>query len=418
MTSKKDKATLKKLDSRLVAAAKDIKILTSIAWPVSAGRKFLNGWDNGSPKLPVIKYPEISFTEQKRELKKIAAAAPETHPIGVFIKDTAKSYIQAAQMIESRGKKRFTELSKQVYGSPKDAIGQGQLTHLKAAKAIINLTKDTEAFCAIPEAEYCITPDIVVEAIKKACKEVFTDREISVVIDDSVTAKAAAGRSRIRIRASTCFSDYDIEQLIEHECFVHTLTAINGREQFNFKSFSLGAPRTTRTQEGLAVFAELITTSIDVRRLRRIALRVAAIERALAGENFIDIFSYFLKRGISKTEAFQSASRIFRGGNVKGKIAFTKDAVYLAGLTEVHTFLRKAISSGKLNYPHYLFAGRLTLSDILNLEECFTEGLIDNPRYEPPWIKHRPQLVAFLTYSSIINRINLGNITLEDFRVV
>ena len=36
----------------------------------------------------------------------------------------------------------------------------------------------------------------------------------------------------------------------------------------------LGAPRTTRTQEGLATFAEIITGAIDISRLRRIALRV------------------------------------------------------------------------------------------------------------------------------------------------
>ena len=44
---------------------------------------------------------------------------------------------------------------------------------------------------------------------------------------------------------------------------------------------SLGSPRTTKTQEGLATFAELITSSIDLARLRRIALRIPAVHMGL-----------------------------------------------------------------------------------------------------------------------------------------
>ena len=68
--------------------------------------------------------------------------------------------------------------------------------------------------------------------------------------------------------------EMDIHQLIQHEGFVHMLTAINGRSQPNLGSLGLNAPRTTRSQEGLATFGELITRSIDLGRLRRIALRI------------------------------------------------------------------------------------------------------------------------------------------------
>ena len=54
----------------------------------------------------------------------------------------------------------------------------------------------------------------------------------------------------------------------------------------------LGAPRTTRNQEGIAVLAELITNSIDISRLRLIALRVMAVQGALDGADFIDIFRF------------------------------------------------------------------------------------------------------------------------------
>src|SRR6185436_6587157 len=114
---------------------------------------------------------------------------------------------------------------------------------------------------------------------------------------------------------------------------------------------SLGAPRTTRTQEGLATLAELITSSIDLSRLRRIALRIKAIGMAMEGADFLEVFSYFLESGQDQLESYQSAMRVFRGGDVRGGICFTKDGVYVQGLILVNTFLRKAIQTGRVDFP-------------------------------------------------------------------
>src|SRR5690606_6561123 len=149
---------------------------------------------------------------------------------------------------------------------------------------------------------------------------------------------------------------------------VHTATTLNGRVQPHIKSLGLGSPRTTGTQEGLATFAELITASMDLSRLRRLALRIKAVAIAGAGADFIEVFEFFLANGQSEDESFQSAARIFRGGNVRGGVYFTKDIVYLRGLFSVHTFLRKAIEARKIEYPSYLFVGRLTLGDVVHLE--------------------------------------------------
>ena len=124
----------------------------------------------------------------------------------------------------------------------------------------------------------------------------------------------------------------------------------------------------------------------------------------------------FLNAGEQEFEAFQSASRVFRGGKTTGLVAFTKDAVYLAGLTDVHTFLRKAIFNGKLNYPQYLCAGRISLGDVSELEECFLDDIISKPLYQPEWLKNRASLTAFLLYSSFLNKAKLKDIELPDFK--
>jgi uncharacterized protein (TIGR02421 family) len=255
----------------------------------------------------------------------------------------------------------------------------------------------------------------VVNELQEQANAMFADHAVKVVLDPNLASKAAAGARRVRIRSCTCFSPLDVPQLTQHECFVHTLTALNGREQKYLKSMGLGAPRTTRTQEGLALFAELVMGVIDVNRMRRIALRVTAVQAALDGADFIEIFELFLNAGENNFEAFQSAARVFRGGKATGSVAFTKDAAYLAGLTDVHTFLRKAIHDGKLNYPVYLCAGRLAIGDVIELEEYFINEIITHPTYKPQWIENRPCLTAFLLYSTFLNRVHLKDIQLPDF---
>ena len=61
---------------------------------------------------------------------------------------------------------------------------------------------------------------------------------------------------------------------------------------------------------------------------------------ALDGADFIELFTFFLDAGQWEEESVKSVQGIFRGGAVKGVVVFTKDAVYLQGLIEVHTFLR------------------------------------------------------------------------------
>ena len=189
-----------------------------------------------------------------------------------------------------------------------------------------------------------------------------------------MAAKAAAGSKKVKIRGGAMFSRNDLDQLTNHEAFVHTTTVLNGKKQPLLTSMALSAPRTTKTQEGLATFSELATYSMDMNRLRRIALRVNAVQAALDGADFVDLFRFFLDAGQSLEESYQSAQRVLRGGDPAGGAAFTKDAVYLEGLALVHTFLTKAIADNRPGLIPDLFAGRLTLGDVVSLQPLFDDG--------------------------------------------
>ena len=403
------------LDARLVEAAKNVKILSSLEWPPALGVSFLASWRAGSPELPAISYSGKDFSKAAEGLKDIITSCDREHPIGAYIADTAESYIVATAMLNGMGTAAFTELSVQLYGSPEQPIGPSGVTVLEAADHFLAATESFIGTTKIAEDAYCVLPSVVAEELHRTIAPVFHKHPVEIVIDPSLASKAAAGARKIRIRGSTCFSWMDIPQLIQHEAFVHTLTMLNGREQPHLKSFGLGAPRTTRTQEGLALFAELITSSIDLSRLRRIALRVKAVNMAMQGADFIQVFRFFLESGQNELESFYSTMRVFRGGDVRGRLVFTKDVVYLEGLVFLETFLRKSIQSGKSSFIRNLFSGRLTLGDVVTLEPYFEDGTIAAPLYQPAWAQNVACVTAFLLYSNFTKRIDLERVSLTDF---
>ncbi len=104
-----------------------------------------------------------------------------------------------------------------------------------------------------------------------------------------------------------------------------------------------------------------------------------------------------------------------RGGDPAGGAAFTKDAVYLEGLALVHTFLTKAIAENRPGMIPDLFAGRLTLGDVVRLQPLFDDGTVAQPRYVPPWAQGMNRLSAYLVFSTYANRIRLERVELDRF---
>ena len=400
-------------DQQLVAASKGIKILSTLGWGEEVCQEFLDNWHKKSTKMPQVAYPKFDYVEEKDALQKIIAATSEEHPVGAYIIETAKSYQIAAQMLEGLGTAAFRECSEVLYGRPDEKLGR--VSNLELADDFIKITSDFSAMMDFVDDTGVIQSEDTAAQIKSRADAFFQDYKIKVLVDDKLTSKAAAGSERVRIRSRSSFSTQEVEQLIQHEVFVHSATMLNGRKQPWLKSMGLGSPRTTATQEGLATFAELITGTMDLARLRRIALRIQGIQRALQGADFVETFKFFLESGQSDRESFQSAARIFRGGDIKGVNIFTKDCVYLKGLLSVHTFLRKAIQERKLDYPQRLFAGRMTIGDVIRLDGSFADGWVVPGRYLPPWVANRQGLATYLCYNAFSNRLQLEEVRLEDF---
>lgn len=404
---------IKELDEAIVKSSKKIKVLNALAWPAGEEYTFLENWHNGNLKLPRIELPKPDVMANVATLEKIAEKCDSNDPVEKYLKETARSYGLAGRMISAIGTTEFTRYSMQLYGRPDRKYKNQTLTAVDAAKFFLEVTDNLLGNAHVEPLDTNISALEFAGWLRAEVDEFFAQDTVEVVIDPNMSSKALAGATRIRVRGSAVFSQLDKDQLLFHEAYVHTATQLNGKKQPNLKSLGLGAPRTTRTQEGIAVLAELITNSIDISRLRRIALRVIAVQMALDGADFIELFKYFVEAGQTETESVRSAQRIFRGGAVKGGVVFTKDAVYLSGVLEVHTFLRIAIRDNRPDLVNNLFAGRLTIADAVRLAPMFNQGWLKPPVYIPTWASDLRRLSAMIAYSAFIGNIKINDIKVE-----
>ncbi|MEO7432967.1 MAG: tyrosine/phenylalanine carboxypeptidase domain-containing protein, partial [Dokdonella sp.] len=326
------------LDTRLAVATRGIRMLDSLSWPASAQHGFVTAWNAGRARLPVVEYARFDFSAVRDELRAIANAADPAHPVGDYIRRSAESWCIATELLESMGTSSITHHSAKLFGRPEDRVPGAKLTHLDAARHFIAIADEYDSGALLNGAGIDMSAETLRDELQGRLDLFFGVGVVSVETDPTLIAKAAAGATRIRLRSSTRFTPYDREQLLAHEAFVHSLTALNGRGQPNLKSLARASPRTIATQEGLAVFAELMSGSIDIARMKRIGLRILGIDMAIRGADFIEVFRFFMDAGQTANDSFSSSQRVFRGAPVTGGAAFTKDAVYLHGLLSVHTF--------------------------------------------------------------------------------
>ena len=397
------------LDARMARAARGIRLLSLVSWPASEQQAFLASLDGNNPSLPAYQYPKHDFSDARREFDAIAAAADPTHPLGIYLIESAHSWGLAAELLEHLGTPRVTDLSVALFGKPEHVLPGGATTR-EAANHFIDIANELDQELLAPSEQVAISATSLALQLQAALDDYFDARVITVELDPDLIAKAAAGPNRIRLRAGAAFSDYDRHQLLQHEAFVHSLTALNGQQQTVLPSLSLSSPRTTATQEGLAVFAEQITGSIDIERMKRVSLRIEAVAMALEGADFLQVFRYFQDAGQDRVESFTSAQRVFRGVPTTGGYAFTKDTVYLRGLIGVHTFFRWALKHGKLRLCRMLFAGKMTLADVQRFEPLFDSGDLAPPRWLPEWVARANGLAGMLAFSLFANRIRLEQI--------
>lgn len=407
--------------SALRDAEQPLRILGLLAWPMSVRERFL---ERGGQELPRVDYPDIDTTAVDAALTRARPLIAQTGPAREWFERTADRLDVAARMLRSIGRPGFFEASRELYGSPAEALPDSSDSPLQLAKRLRRIIDGLNHLDLGAPDDPSASDRQVARRMRAAVTRFFGEEAPAVEIVETLSANATAGADRIRIRAGARFTDRDVEQLVHHEAGIHVATALNGRAQDALPILASSHPGTTRTQEGLAVFAEFITGGMDVDRLGRLADRVLAIQMAVDGADFIEVYDRFLEQGrtaaarqaVQPTDealqrsAFEQARRVFRGGMLSGGAPFTKDIVYLDGLLRVHDFLRSLVAAGRADVLQLLFCGKLSLSDVPVLCELAEMGLLRAPKFLPRWAADRRFLVSYLAYSGFLGRVRMGRV--------
>lgn len=406
MTAEKEANRIRHVSDLLYRATQSIRILNHIGWNSKVREQF---FATNAQELPVVSYPQFDISTPL-EIITEARKFINNSTVDSWLTRQANFIENSAKMLSSCGTADFFKYSSELYGKPLDVLPDNVSTpHALATHFDEHIQSLAHIDLGAPHPAI-FTADTVAAEMEKAVKQIFNHDAPEVVIVDELSANALASFNRISIRRSARFSDKDIDQLINHEAHIHVATSLNGLAQNDLRILGAGHPGTTKTQEGLAVFSEFITGSIDFDRMRRLADRVLAIQMSIDGADFIDVYQYFLDRTASKEQAYENARRVFRGGVLTGGAPFTKDIVYLDGLLRVHNFIRAIVSSGRVDCLKLLFCGKLDIEDIPILYELSSLGLCQTPRYLPPWAKDIRYLLCYLTYSSFLEGMEHGTV--------
>lgn len=387
----------------LRSAERPVRLLSTLAWPAEIRQRF---FDRKAAELPRPVYPKFDAAPTFAAVSRARRSIATGHPVEDWLARLADVIEGGARMLAGIGTPAFFRQSRLLYGAPTDPLRDESSNSLELARSFHLVLDDLTHVDLGAPPDACVLADAVAAEMTSVVRQQFGEQAPVVEVVDQLSANALAGARRIRIRRGACFTDRDVAQLIQHEAFVHVGTSLNGLLQEELPILAAGHAGTTRTQEGLAVFAEFISGSIDLDRLRRLADRVVAIQMSIEGGDFLDVYRFFLEQSGNEGQSFENARRIFRGGNVEGGAPFTKDCVYLDGLLRVHSFLRSIVTMGRADCLRLLFCGKLDIEDMPALVALSEAGMCRPPRYLPPWATDLRFLIAYLAYSRFLNTID------------
>ncbi|MCC6809045.1 MAG: DUF1704 domain-containing protein [Deltaproteobacteria bacterium] len=415
--TRETRALIERASPILREAAKKTSLLGAIAWPVEVEERFFAA---KAARLPDPKYEIDRATiearlETLRELERSIAVNDE---ITGWLARTTHSFIDGNRLLLALGTREFHLISKELYGGASTASWEEGTKNIVLAEHILSRLEaqgwdETTDVQGDPWSD-----ERFAEALRKRVSERVPRMEIEVIVDARCTAKIQAGRTRVRIRKGAEFYPWELDNLWSHEVETHSLCAQNGIVQPLAPFLSAGGPRSTRTQEGLATFAELYDHDLGINRMRQLAHRVKLVAMAESGADFLELYRYALDRGSTEREAYLDAQRVCRGGLVGGGAPFTKDVCYLAGLLDVYTFLAYVVRAGNRDEAEMLVCGRVALEDMPALVELRHLHLLERPRYLPAWLANWRGLLPYFAFTSFVGSLDLGPVESKFARVL
>jgi uncharacterized protein (TIGR02421 family) len=384
--------------------ARGLGLLEKLQWDKSVELEF---FARGADVLPNVTYAvdREAAHASRCALRDFRARLDRANPAGELLHRAAGSFEAAYGLLAQVETRAFYTTAVEQYGGAKTTALDGDTTNHDLAQHILRrLGASNESASSRRYSGLELRDRIQTRAAKD-----YPELELEFSFAPSLSAKVLAGMRRVRIREGAEFAYSELSGLYVHEVGTHLLTAQNGAAQVDLPFLRSGGPRTTLTQEGLAVFAELHDQSLSADRLVRIARRVELVGMVEDGADFLQLYRHLVGMGERPSDAFADASRIFRGAVLTGGAPFTKDACYLAGLVKVYNTLRTVVSRHDRGAVHDLVAGRVALEDLDLLAELRADGVLKPPRFVPRWVRNWDTLSAYFAFTSFLNEIDFAS---------
>lgn len=382
------------LGQRLKSIVAPIRLLSSLRWSDSVRRRFLAEGGRELPRIRRESYRPLTFDpgakcDEIGDLENdVRRRIGHGDPLGRLLGRRCRQARAAIELLTLRGTPEFARQSRLVYS--KRPISDSTVQDFFAAlnhTAIDSHNPRPTTFNAKEAAAH------LRERLRGALAKI---GRFKVVESCKITADAAASGRTIRLRRGAQFREHDIALLEVHEGWVHLGATLNARRQSNCRFLDYGPPAVAETQEGLAVLCELLAGVGYPARLRRLWQRFQAVCLADAGADFRDVYQMFLADSDDPNDSYQQAVRVFRGCLPTGTGAFAKDRAYMAGLMQLLSAARNAISTRTVSRFSWLFVGKVSLSDLPLLVSLGEAGVLESPAFIPPPFQQVTELASAL----------------------
>ena len=414
---------IKRISAHLVKAQEPIRVLDAIKWDDGVYQKFCRARFKKLPQVDQAYYQARNlpfdlkntghdFRQILKDIQKFFSAGD---PMRELLVQTTEEYLQVLELLRARGTPKFYEISRRLYGSPKDHFYGDTTTILSLSQTLSGILANLDDSQVGPVPTHDISAAAAVKDLRRRFNHSFLKGQVQVNLSDGIVADAAAGSSYIKINQGAQFSRQEIDILEVHEGWVHVATSLNGLRQSNAAWLAKGPPRCIATQEGLAVLMEVVTLKGFPERVRKINDRIRGIHLAENGADFLEVFEFYQQEGYETPTAFRNAMRVFRGGVITGGAPYTKDIAYCKGFIECYNFLRTAVRMGYVDLVRFFFVGKVNVRDIPLLYEKHREGIVDRPALLPPPFEDLSPLVVWMSFSNFLNQVNLASVQ-EDYQ--
>ncbi len=271
-------------------------------------------------------------------------------------------------LLADRNSKRFLLGSRQLFGDIDDAL-------LALARSLV---EELPAHSRDDRTSHFLNAEQFSEHARKEIeyyRQQSPDFKARVEVRSDI-AGILVSKGNLLIAKDAHFPIARLDATLAHEIGTHVLTYYNGQQQPLHELYT-GMASYEATQEGLAVLSEYLVGGLSRPRLRTLAGRVLAVDMVTNGAGFIETFRQLHQQyEFNQENAFDITMRVFRGGG------YTKDAVYLRGLSQ----LQQHLASGKELTP--LYFGKVALEHLPLIEELQWRKVLQSPSLMPRFLQH------------------------------